>query len=364
MLMLLLTLVLLTFTACSSRNATPGSSTEPSANTPGPPSQAESTPPSTTEPPSETQSQPTSEEEAAPPEENGQFKAFADELNTTYRVELTGALNEWLYTLRDGTFEETPNHHPPYPSDFPPVSDLPVVERNLDNIFILWREDAPQGDESYFVGGVTVVLPIDESHLYVLEPALFTDADGITMIGFGSSGFEAISMDEFFALSEEHPWNTVPHDEPDSTLTADFAVGSDLQEEKTIRIGDKIGEWTLADLEIEYDDNNEVRILEADFEGNVTLSGIISRNALVDYGYDFVVSKEDETKMPHYIAPEMTQKDKFMFMLDFQNDTGEAVQLEHGEEMNCNITISEYSFTFAYMTAPAGATVVDIELLQ
>jgi hypothetical protein len=104
-------------------------------------------------------------------------------------------------------------------------------------------------------------------------------------------------------------------------------------------------------------------MLEATFEGEVTLNGTISRNSMAEYAYDFVVSEEDRAKMPHYIAPEMTQKDRFMFMLDFTDDTGEAVHLEHGEEMSCKITISEYRFIFAYMTAPASATVVDIEIL-
>lgn len=152
-----------------------------------------------------------------------------------------------------------------------------------------------------------------------------------------------------------------PQNEMENTSTASFALGANRQDEKTMGIGDQIGDWKLVDLQIQYHDES-INMLEAIFEGNVTLNGTISRNGLVDYGFDFEVSKEDEVKMPYYIAPEMTRKDRFMFMLNFADDINGTVKLEHGEQINCKITINDYRFIFAYMTAPASATVVDIEI--
>lgn len=146
----------------------------------------------------------------------------------------------------------------------------------------------------------------------------------------------------------------------ENTETAVFAVGADLQDEKTMQVGDTIGEWTLADLKIQYHDEKIARV-NALFEGNVTMKGTISRNVFVDYSFDFMASKEDTAKIPHYIDSEMDYGDRFMFMLNFSDALDETVKLEHGEEMDCEITISDYRFIFAYMMAPDNATVVDIK---
>lgn len=146
--------------------------------------------------------------------------------------------------------------------------------------------------------------------------------------------------------------------------TAVFALGTQDSEEKTLQVDDTIGDWVLSDLKITYADSEpKIRALEASFTGEVTLNGTISRNGLVELGYDFLVAEQDVGKMPRYLSPVNENKGYFLFMLDIPDGIANTPTLEHGEKLDCKITISEYRFTFAYRTAPSGATVTKIELL-
>lgn len=150
--------------------------------------------------------------------------------------------------------------------------------------------------------------------------------------------------------------------EPKDEETAVFQLGLKTTDKKTMKVGDTLGDWTLSDLEIGYDEANKIQMLEALFKGKVTLKGTITRSSLMDVGYDFTVSEEDRSKMPHYISDEMEQKEEFMFMLTIPENIANAPSLQHGENQECNITISDYRFIFAYMTAPASATVEKIDI--
>ena len=150
--------------------------------------------------------------------------------------------------------------------------------------------------------------------------------------------------------------------EPKDEETAVFQLGLKTTDKKTMKVGDTLGDWTLSDLEIGYDEVNKIQMLEALFKGKVTLKGTITRSSLMDVGYDFTVSEEDRAKMPHYISDEMEQKEEFIFMLTIPENIANAPSLQHGENQECNITISDYRFIFAYMTAPASATVEKIDI--
>ncbi len=65
--------------------------------------------------------------------------------------------------------------------------------------------------------------------------------------------------------------------------------------------------------------------------------------------------------MPFYISPEMSYKDDYMFILNFSEELGNPVSLDYDESLDCTVTISDYHFTFAFMTAPDSATAVAIE---
>jgi hypothetical protein len=136
-----------------------------------------------------------------------------------------------------------------------------------------------------------------------------------------------------------------------------------------MHVGDAIGEWTLANLEITYfgDDSPQagsIRVLTATFAGDVTLQGTLTRSNLVEDAFDFWVADEDGSKMPRYVSPEMADyEDTFVFMLDIPENLTLAREPAFGEELPCRITVSAYHFVFGYMMAPAGVTVTDIQIL-
>ena len=139
--------------------------------------------------------------------------------------------------------------------------------------------------------------------------------------------------------------------------SAVFGLGLDGENAKTMSVGDRIGDWTLSELEIEY--KNGMNNINSLFIGNVTLNGRIAYSAF-ENRLDFLVSKEDESKMPCYISDEIGERNAIYFMPDIFADD---FPLEEGGEKDCVITISSYRFFFSFTTAPAIATVVDIEIV-
>jgi len=131
--------------------------------------------------------------------------AFGHDLLHLYSDELVHILNQWLDAHRNGIFKEIPNHHPVYPSDFPPVSLLPIID-SIEDVVVAWRESVMLDAYTELGGGVYVVVPIGQSHIYVLEPAMFSDEEDNISIGFGYSGFQAVSMEEFIVQSEIDFW--------------------------------------------------------------------------------------------------------------------------------------------------------------
>jgi hypothetical protein len=134
-----------------------------------------------------------------PPEDPS--AAFAKELRYARYDELVDALNRSLSRHRSGTYEGMPNHHSPYPEDFPPVENLPVIDGEED-FAIVWRESVQIDEKTERLGAVYIIVPIDETHVYFLEPALFHDIEEEATLGFGGSGFADMSLEEFIAHSE------------------------------------------------------------------------------------------------------------------------------------------------------------------
>jgi hypothetical protein len=151
--------------------------------------------------------------------------------------------------------------------------------------------------------------------------------------------------------------------------TVSFALGLAGGEVLSMHVGDAIGGWTLADLEITYfgEDSlyaGDVSVLTATFAGDVTLQGSLTRSNFVEDAFDFWVTDEDGSKMPRYVSPEMADDEgSFVFMVDIPENLALAQEPDFGEELSCQITVSEYRFVFGHMMAPAGVTITDIQIL-
>lgn len=133
--------------------------------------------------------------EEAPPvpeEELGQSSVeylFARELWQDRREELLALIGQRMESYRDGSFEEMPNHHPPYPDKFPDPALLPVSYA-IGDIFIGWRAAQKTQDPNVLLeGAVAVIVPLDDTRALVLEPARFHTEDDRVILGFGSSGY-------------------------------------------------------------------------------------------------------------------------------------------------------------------------------
>lgn len=173
------------------------------------------------------------------------------------------------------------------------------------------------------------------------------------------------SSSESVSSSSEEPPESKPEENAE---TAIFQLTNDEAIRKAIKVGDKLGEWTLSELIIDYDKAQKIHMLEANFSGEVALKGKITRNALVEVGYDFTVSDEDIAKMVQYVPPEAVNDNSselqanMMFMLNIPEGLEDSPKLEFDEELPCTITISEYRYIFAYMMAPSSATVTKIDI--
>lgn len=139
-----------------------------------------------------------------------------------------------------------------------------------------------------------------------------------------------------------------------------FTLGGDLDTKTTLKKGDTLGQWVVSKMDCTYDENSKLELLEAEFAGEVTLNGTISRNQLMEYGYDFYVAKLDMDKMPRFSHYDCNTDNGSNFILKFPKELTNTPKLDFNGKVECTITIKNYNFTFAYMTAPATATVKEI----
>ncbi|MBR5558842.1 MAG: hypothetical protein IKU72_01180 [Oscillospiraceae bacterium] len=135
--------------------------------------------------------------------ENAALEAHFQELLEN-REEVLALLNQRLLSFREGSFEETPNHHAPWPEDFPPPQSVEYPLTCED--YVVWMTAYEPIDEtSWYDGELSIWVRLDDqSHYMVLEPAWFGSADSEeTTLGFSDSRFSA--EDPFFGFDDV--WN-------------------------------------------------------------------------------------------------------------------------------------------------------------
>ncbi|MEG2687031.1 MAG: hypothetical protein RR954_07935 [Christensenellaceae bacterium] len=139
-----------------------------------------------------------------------------------------------------------------------------------------------------------------------------------------------------------------------------FTLGNNVDTKAILKKGDTFGEWKVSNIECEYDENGKLKMLTAKFIGDVILTGTVKRNGMLDNAYDFIVSDTDFKKMPHFNHSDCNTKNGSMFIMNFSDEIENALNMDFDEEVKCTITVSDYHFIFAYMTAPAHGTVQEI----
>ena len=113
-------------------------------------------------------------------------------------------LNQRLLSFREGTFEEMPNHHAPWPEDFPSPQSLDYPLTRED--YVVWMSAyEPIDESSWYDGELSIWVRLDDqSHYMVLEPAWFGSADSKeTTLGFSDTGFS--HQEPFFGFDDV--WN-------------------------------------------------------------------------------------------------------------------------------------------------------------
>jgi hypothetical protein len=183
-----------------------------------------------------------------------------------------------------------------------------------------------------------------------------------TGIGTQSEQFTAyISTLELTSESDSQSEST------ENTATVEFSAGPD-GEKVSLGVGDQLGDWTLADLQIQQDGQDAGRV-NALFVGDVTLRGTITRAPFDGYVYDFSVGIEDASKMPYYIFPDATDlsEGNVGIRLDFADSMDGIVsgmELEADESKDCVIIMSDYRFALSprvNMLVTKSATVVGLK---
>ena len=144
--------------------------------------------------------------------------------------------------------------------------------------------------------------------------------------------------------------------------TAVFQLGKDNTTTKTLSIDDTIGDWTVSDIEVVYQ-NDYVDRIEAIFEGDVTISGTISPSGFSGGGYDFIVSDSDINKMPYCILEEVDLDKQKMFMLNLEETIENLPVFGADGSALCTITVSKYRFISAPMGAFPSASATKIEYI-
>ena len=110
-------------------------------------------------------------------------RIYNSEEHGLYMEALSGRINRH----KDGTFEETPNHHSAYPEDFPSAENLLPLDET--NTVLAWRNTIQMSETSWIDGAVDYIYLIDAYHAIVLEPVSLEMSDGTVSYGFGNSGY-------------------------------------------------------------------------------------------------------------------------------------------------------------------------------
>ena len=136
----------------------------------------------------------------------------------------------------------------------------------------------------------------------------------------------------------------------------------EAEEPKTLSVGDYFGEWKLENLEIDYDESGSAMIdsIDADFSGNLTLTGYIELCPLSVPFYEFIPSEYDLPRIPGVVAEGF--KEKFShFGLKIPEGLENSPNLDHGETLPCIIKVSGYHLSRAYTEGADFFDVVEIK---
>ena len=169
------------------------------------------------------------------------------------------------------------------------------------------------------------------------------------------------------AIEENEPEQSMTEEEKEEvpeeeSETITFKLGA-KGEEKEISVGDKIGEWKIAELFIEREDNGDYFAISVLFEGTVTLEGSIERNVILEEGYDIVLDESSLEKMPYLITSYYSEI-RPNFLLDFSEEIENKPHLDWEETAKVRITVSNFSFDRAPRMSMDGFDVISIEYLD
>ncbi|MBQ3236549.1 MAG: hypothetical protein IJA92_03380 [Oscillospiraceae bacterium] len=150
--------------------------------------------------------------------------------------------------------------------------------------------------------------------------------------------------------------------EPEAAEKITFKLGAE-GEEKEYSVGDKIGEWEIAELYIDREENGDYFEISADFKGSLTFEGYIERNGIVEEGYDFIPNETSLEKMPYLVAGDFSEI-RPSFFLHFPEEFENPPSLDFEESANVRITVSGFSLNRAPRMGMDGFDVVSIEYLD
>ena len=132
-------------------------------------------------------------EETAEPEEqkteiNNGMELFAKEIYYSQKHdEYRSRIYARVASYKDGTFEETPNHHAPYPEDFPNVENLPGV--SSETVALAWKNAEIIDETSEIEGFIEYLYFVDETHVIILTPVQLEVEEGIVVMTFAYTGY-------------------------------------------------------------------------------------------------------------------------------------------------------------------------------
>ena len=126
-------------------------------------------------------------EEPEIPEEPTEWEQAFEIRYSEKHDEYMSKVQQRLNSYKNGTFEETPNHHSAYPGEFPsPENLLPVDESNT---VIAYRNTEKISENSWHDGEMDYVYFIDDYHAILLEPSELEMLDGTKVFGFANTGY-------------------------------------------------------------------------------------------------------------------------------------------------------------------------------
>lgn len=141
----------------------------------------------------------------------------------------------------------------------------------------------------------------------------------------------------------------------------DFQLGFNEESRQLLTFGDKIGMWTLENLEMENDPKGNLAHLTADFSGFGKISGVLRRHSRMESGYEFVVDTKSRNDLPQLAGKSNTKR----LYLGIEGSAGieeKISNMDFGEEIACTIYIDYYQHVFSYTEAQDRVRVTRLDI--